>query len=316
MIGLQPSELLGRYAPDIAAKSGLLQNVIKDLMNSNYKSKEFKTIKIFADEKESYFAKDIFDISSLDTKEESPILIGFVIILKDITKFQELDEAKTNFIATISHELKIPISSVRHNLGLLEDSNLGKLNDEQKSIVRTIKDQTSRLLNITGELLDMTQVETGNIQFNMKPVDPERIILYARDAMKFQAEQKGITIETDIPDNLLLINVDMDKTSWVLINLISNAITYSESKSKILVEAIENNDYITISVKDFGKGIDEKYLDKIFEKFFKVPGSKTGTGLGLAISKEFITKQKGKIWAESKLCEGSKFCFSLPVYSI
>jgi signal transduction histidine kinase len=145
-------------------------------------------------------------------------------------------------------------------------------------------------------------------------MDPHIVIDYALHAVKYQADQKKIGITMNIPEEIPLINADAEKTAWVLINFLNNAIHYSGENSSVILTVMKEEREVQFSVKDFGQGIEEKYLDKIFERFFRIPGvSKSGTGLGLAISKEFITKQKGRIWVESKPGEGSTFYFTVPL---
>jgi signal transduction histidine kinase len=314
LLGLKQEEVVGQYAPDVAARNNLFQNIVSDLVDGSYKTKEFTPIKIVSGGRQSYFSKDISDIQITPTGGGDSAMIGHLIILRNITKFQELDDAKTSFIATVSHELKNPIASARLNLRLLEDARIGNLNEDQSVIVRNIREEVVRLSKITGELLDLTQVETGNILLHTQATPPKEIVDYTLQAMSNQAEQNGIKIILTIPENLPLVNADAEKTAWVLINLVNNAIHYSGERREVILEVVAEEKAIKFSVRDFGNGIEEQYLDKVFEKFFKVPGSiQSGTGLGLAISKDFITKQKGQIWAESKPGEGSVFSFTLPV---
>jgi signal transduction histidine kinase len=316
LLSLNQADVVGKYAPDVAARNDLFQNIIRDLMDGSYKSKEFSPIKIVSAGRQSYFSKDIFDVQITPTGLGNPSVIGHLIILRNFTRYQELDDAKTSFIATISHELKNPIASVRLNLKLLEDARIGSLNPDQSKIVKNIHDEVVRLSKITGELLDLTQVETGNILLHTQATNPKEIIEYTLQAMSSQAEQNGIKVILNIPENLPFVYADAEKTAWVLVNLVNNAIQYSGEKKEIILQVIAEEKEVLFSVKDFGNGIEGQYLDKIFEKFFKIPGSKqSGTGLGLAISKDFITKQKGQIWAESKPGEGSVFTFTLPVVS-
>ncbi len=226
--------------------------------------------------------------------------------------FHELNEAKTNFIATVSHELKTPLSSIKMSARLLTDLRVGALNSEQQELTRSITDDADRLLKITGELLNMSQVETGNIQLKLQPANPAMIVNQAIQAVSFQAQQRKISIHTELAENLPFIQADVEKTSWVLINLLTNAIKYSPEESGIEVAAFRKQDKVEFIVKDHGKGIDEKYLPRIFERYFKVPGThdRNGTGLGLSISKEFIEAQGGKIWVDSRLGEGSSFGFT------
>ena len=290
----------------------LIRTLIVDLINPSAKKDE-APLKIFSDEKESFFEKEIIHIEINKTGENETELIGYVILLKNITIFKELDSAKTNFIATISHELKTPISSIKMSTQLLEHNETGILNNEQKQLIEGIKEDSTRLLQITGELLNMSQVETGNIQLNIQSTDPEFIVRYAIDTTKLQAEQKKIKlqidVETDIPD----IIADAEKTAWVLINFLTNAIRYSMEDSEIVVSLQKDDKGALFSVKDFGKGIDLRYRKKIFDRYFQIPGSsKSGSGLGLAISKEFIETQGGTIGVESSPGMGSTFFFIIP----
>jgi PAS domain S-box-containing protein len=300
LIGLPEQSLTGKYAPDIALENDLLRNL---LVNEQHK------MKIYADNRESYYTKEVFPVVS------SGKVIGNVITLKNITEFQQLDDAKTNFIATISHELKTPISSIKMSLKLLDDKRIGEVNTEQRQLLENIDEDARRLLQITGELLDMAQVETGKLQLNFGSTHPKNIVDYAVKALKITAEQKQVTINVKCDDSLPDVRADLDKTTWVLINLLSNAIKYSHDKSVVdLVVKRHKGDEIEFSVQDHGQGIDHKYLSRIFDRYFKVPGAsteQTGTGLGLAIAKDFIEAQAGKIGVESDLGEGSRFYFTL-----
>jgi signal transduction histidine kinase len=161
----------------------------------------------------------------------------------------------------------------------------------------------------------MSQVETGNIQLKLQATDAKDIIEQAIQAVQFQAQQKKITLHKNIQESLPVLQADIEKTSWVLINFLTNAIKYSPESSVIEIAAYLKNEGVEFMVKDSGIGIDEKYLPKIFDRYFKVPGNhdRTGTGLGLSISKEFIQAQHGHIRASSKMNEGSEFYFLLPI---
>ena len=168
-------------------------------------------------------------------------------------------------------------------------------------------------MKITSELLNLSQVETGNIQLSIQQSDPSLILQYAIEAVKIQAEQKQIKLDVKMQESLPSVKADAEKTTWVLINLLTNAIRYSYEKNKILLEVKKENNRVVFSVADFGKGIEAKYKDKLFTRYFQIPGTnnKSGTGLGLAISKEFIEAQGGEIRMESEIGEGSKFSFYL-----
>src|SRR6185312_13730638 len=175
LLGVKESTIAGRYAPDIAVSNDLMRT----LLQSDPARKE---LKIYCDDKESYFNKDVLDVIN------NQATIGQVIVLRNITPFHELNEAKTNFIATVSHELKTPLSSIKMSASLLTDMRVGALNNEQQELVRSITDDADRLLKITGELLNMSQVETGNIQLKMQPANPAAIVNQAIQAVLFQAQ--------------------------------------------------------------------------------------------------------------------------------
>lgn len=312
ILGLTDSELIGFQSKDLALKNDLLRALITDIDESNAHKNGSKPMKIFANGKESYFEKDIQHITITPTGENQPKVVGHVILLRNVTEYKELDFAKTNFIATVSHEFKTPISSIKMSLQLLENEQIGKLNDEQRNLVESIKDDAYRLLKITGELLNMTQLESGNIQLSILPSDPREILQYAINATKTQADQKQIQLKVDCPEHISLVQADNEKTAWVLTNLISNAIRYSYDNSTINLSIQEHSTKILISVKDSGQGISPQYKDKIFDRYFRVPGTKKeGTGLGLAISKEFMEAQGGQISVESEFGAGSIFVLTL-----
>ena len=315
VLGLTQEQLIGYPVQELSITNDLMRSLAQELLKTpREKNKtEDQAMKIFADGKESYFEKEILDIAITPTGEAEQKLIGHVIVLKNVTAFKELDFAKTNFIATVSHELKTPISSINLSLQLLENEQTGLLNAEQKQLIDSVQDDANRLLKITGELLNMTQVESGNIQLSIRPASPEDILQYAIEAVKVQAEAKKIRFDLAFPNGKLpLVLADNEKTAWVLTNLIANAIRYSYDNSTVYLSIMAEAGKVKFLVRDTGQGIAPQYKDKIFERYFRVPGSrKEGTGLGLAISKEFIEAQGGEISVVSDFGAGSTFMVSL-----
>ena len=313
-IGLPQAEMLGKFAQDLSLRNDLIRSLIQDITvpMTNIGKEKAQTFKIFADNKESYFEKETLNISIVPTGEQIKKTIGYVVILRNITEYKELDFAKTNFISTVSHEFKTPISSIKMSLQLLENEKIGAINQEQKNLIESIKDDANRLLNTTTELLNITQVETGKIQLSIISTEPKTILEYAINANKTQAEQKQIQLKTYYPKDLPMVVADNEKTAWVLTNLISNAIRYSHENSTINLSIIIDDLHVKFVVKDSGQGIAPQYQNKVFDRYFRVPGTKKeGTGLGLAISKEFIEAQNGQIFMESDFGAGSVFTVRL-----
>ncbi|WP_172284145.1 ATP-binding protein [Chryseobacterium sp. LAM-KRS1] len=307
---LRKEEIIGKTAHEVAVNNDLIRELLK---NMDHPVKD--PIKIVSDNKENYFEQEIVPINIAKTGEKEKKYIGKVILLRNITPFKELDFAKTNFIATISHELKTPIAAIKMGVQLLGNQKFGELNDQQQELLKSINDDGQRLLDITGELLNLSQVETGNIRLNIKSCSPKEIVTTAIKNVEKLAEQKNISISTDfLTSEEDLVSADFDKTVWVMNNFLSNAIKHSFQDENIRILVEKSEAMILFSITDTGSGIDEKYHRQIFDRYFQVPGEhQNGTGLGLAISKNFIEKQHGEIGVKSAPNQGSTFYFGLPV---
>ena len=303
------------YIPNLLVNNDILYHVMVDLMEiDNRQSFAEKTIKIPSADRDLFFSKQVM---SLPETEE---LSGLIILLKNVTKFTEMDAAKTHFIATISHELKTPLTAIRLSLGLLKDKRMGLLSEDQLDLVSDIEQSTERLFALTGEILQLSQIESGKIKINLQPVEVDDLIKYTLQAVKVSSEQKFLSVEADTAPNLPVFFADIDKLKWVIINFLTNAVRYAPQKSEVRLSIYPDNKGVVFSVTDSGKGISEMYHLKIFEKYFQIPDSddktdKKGSGLGLAICREFIEAHKGEIWVESEVGKGSTFSFWLPLDS-
>lgn len=308
--GLVREDLVGKTASEIAVNNDLLRELLR---NAGSDEKSDVPMKIFADNKESYFEQEIIPISIIPTGENVKKDAGIVILLRNITAYKELDFAKTNFIATVSHELKTPISSMKMGTQLLKNEKLGNLNEQQKELLKSIEEDGERLLNITGELLNLSQAESGNIRLNIKDCNVSYLVRTAVTNNLVIAQNKEIKLITDLKtESDSTVRADFDKTVWVLNNFLTNAIKHSEIGQKVIIATDHTGDEVKFSVQDFGKGIDQKYHTKVFDRYFQIPEDhQTGTGLGLAISKNFIEKQGGSIGVESRSTGGSVFYFRL-----
>ena len=315
LLNLERERVLNHSAEEIAMKNDLLRRLVNELRESQDSTKE--PLKIYADNKESYFQVQCIPIVSERDDEfntEPDGQIGHVILLSNITQFKELDTAKTTFISTVSHELKTPISAIMMSMKLLEDQRIGGLNEEQRELAKGIKENSERLLDITGELLNMTQVEAGKLQLLPKITKPIELIDYAIKANKVQADRFNIQIEVEYPEKIHKLFVDSEKIAWVITNLVSNAIRYSKENGRVIIGAREVDKSVQIYVRDFGKGIDPRYHNSIFDRYFRVPGTKVqGSGLGLSISKDFVEAHKGTITLESEVGKGSTFIVTFPL---
>ena len=319
ILNLKRADVLGKSAQEIAMRNDLLRRLLVGM--SEHKAQEgaeekrSEPIKIYADNKESYFQVKYLPVMMTDTKGDMKES-GTVILLKNITEFHKLDVAKTTFISTISHELKTPISAILMSQQLLADNRVGTLNSEQKELSDSIRENGERLLSITGELLNMTQVESGALQLKPHITKPIELIEYAIKANQVQADKFHINIEVAYPkDKIPKLYVDSEKIAWVLTNLLSNAIRYSPENGRVIIGAQQLDEHhIQLFVQDFGRGIDPRYHESIFERYFRVPGTKIqGSGLGLSISRDFVEAHSGTLTVASELGKGSRFVVTLPV---
>ncbi len=306
ILNVSADKLIKKSALDLSLSNDLLRRLIRGMEQDDVKKEKDSPLKIYSDNKECYY-----EAHYLNLPENS----GTVILLTDVTKFKMLDDAKTNFISVISHELKTPISAILMSLKLLEDNRIGNMNAEQKELAGNIQENSDRLLSITSELLKMTQVEAGVLHLNPKVTKPIELIDYAINATRVLAEHWKCNIEVDYPeDKISKIFVDSEKIAWVITNLLSNAIHYSSENSRVIIGARQLEHKVEIYVRDFGKGIDPRYHKTIFDRYFRVPGTKVqGSGLGLSISKDFVEAHGGTIRVESNIGEGCCFTVSFNV---
>jgi len=256
--------------------------------------------------------------------------LGTVILIRDITAEKEVDRMKTDFISTVSHELRTPLTSVLGFAKLiqkkLDESIFPLIQTDDKKVKRSVRQVTenieiivsegTRLTKLINEVLDVAKIEAGKMQWNMDIISITEVIDRAFSATSALFEQKGLMPVREIAENLANINGDKDRLIQVVINLISNAVKFTEQGS-VTCRVVQENQSIIVSVVDQGVGISESDQPKVFEKFKQVGDTLTdkpqGTGLGLPISREIIEHHGGKIWVESELGKGSTFSFSIPV---
>jgi len=311
ILQLKSYEILNKNINIFVKESETLKHVLSIIED---KSIGDKPIKIVKNNTEEYYDAEYIEIKRNDKLLAGNKILGTIIYLRNITSFEKRDLAKTNMLATVSHELKTPVSSINLSLKLLKDSRIGSLNSEQEKLLQSIRLQNKRLLNVINDILDYSQAEAGKINLSIEKVDPAQVIEIATFALMVFLNEKEIDLKLEIQKEIPFITADLEKTIWVLVNILSNAIRYSPPKEKIIVKAEHEKNYVIFSVQDFGPGIPNNDKERIFQKFEKDKVNfNRGTGLGLAIAKEFVESQSGRIWVESEVNFGSKFYFKLPI---
>ena len=228
-------------------------------------------------------------------------------------EIQKIADMQSQFVSTVSHELKNPLGVIRESMDLILDRLAGEVSGEQREILEMGKKSTERLIRLVGDLLDLSKIEAGKMK--LRPEDMDLGILVT-DVLKLYANEiskKKIVLQRDIPPNMGLLWGDRDTLIRVVINLVNNAIKYTPEGGSITVRLTGSAKEVRFEIADTGAGIPKESFAKLFNKFERVMAERQeGTGLGLAISKDIIELHKGKIWVESEAGKGSKFIFILP----
>lgn len=270
-------------------------------------------------EKVLYFEKDkdyYFNVSVTKNDTNNRQNKGCIVLMQNVTGFKELERIKTDFVATVSHEFKTPLTSIIMGASMLEGGNLGILGKEQKTLVDTIIEDGERLSGFVNELLEVSKLESGKAVYSFEPCSISAIAENSIRQFTETAQRENVALVNDIDENLPFVYADFERITWVLNNLLSNALKYTTSGDFITLSAIVNGPLMEVTVKDTGDGIPQEYLDRIFDKFVQVKGhdiEARGTGLGLAVSKEIVMAHRGNISVESELDAGSTFRFTLPL---
>ena len=241
---------------------------------------------------------------------------GVVTLLQDVTRFKDLDRMKSEFIATVSHELRTPLTSLSMEIDILSQEVIGSVNQRQKDLLVAAKDDSERLRKLVKELLDLSKLESGKYEMKKELVDFRQLVADAVRPLRLPFEEKQIYLELDIPEHLSALSADSHQLSWVITNLLSNALRYTDKGGKVQLAAKEEKQGLFVTVTDTGHGIPQENLETVFDKFVQVKSSTETTpgsvGLGLAIAREVVEAHGGRIWVESQMGVGSKFSFTIP----
>lgn len=239
---------------------------------------------------------------------------GAAVVLQDVTKFRLLDDAKSNLVGTVSHELKTPLTSLRMAVYLLLEQQTGQLTPVQHELVEQVRSDTDRLLRILNDLLDLSRIESGVAAPHLKPVAVAGLLEAMAREVRPVVEAAGQTLIVQAPAEPVMVQVDEDRIRHVFINLLTNASKYSPAGSAITLYAkAADEGFLRFGVLDNGPGIAEAYQSRVFERFFRIPGqTKKGAGLGLAICREIVVAHGGSIACSSAPAQGCDFHFMLP----
>jgi signal transduction histidine kinase len=230
-------------------------------------------------------------------------------------QLEKLSQLKDDFVSIVAHELRNPLGVLREAAALILDGLMGPVVEKQKTYLEIIQRTADRLIRVTTDLLDLAKIEAGKIVVNFESMDLLSLAKQACEGISLRTQKKGLTISEDFPEGKLEISGDFDKLSQVMINLLTNALKFTD-KGGITVEIRDLGEEVRCAVKDTGRGISKEDLSRLFSKFEQFgnssPSAEKGSGLGLVISKSIVEAHGGRIWAESEPGKGSSFIFTLP----
>jgi len=271
-----------------------------------------QAIGLRCDGRECFFLPRILSIR--DPYENT---LGAAVLLQDVTRFQLLDQVKNNLVATVSHELKTPLTSIRLVVHLLLEETTGSLTAKQTELLVDARDNAERMLATINNLLDLTHLERGQGSLEARPQAPAAVLQAAAEAVRPRAEDKGVALHVEAPVEVPAVAVDPQRFGHALNNLLDNAVAYTTRGGSITLSAAARGDAVTLTVADTGLGIPPEHLPHVFERFFRVPGRshEGGTGLGLAIVHEIVTAHGGTITCDSEPGKGTIFRITLPAWT-
>lgn len=309
LLAVSEAEATGRHAMEVVGHEGVIERLREALASGDRPD-------IPEDERYLTFGEGTdrrhHQLSVTPVLGEGGVTIGAVLMLRDVTELRELERRKTQFVASASHELKTPLTGIQMSLDLLEERS-GSLDEEQRELIEGLRQDTGRLRELVEDLLRLSRLEAGEIALDVQPVSLDLVCGKVQEVFGRQADEERVELVFDVHRDED-VRADVTKATWVLTNLLSNALRYSESGDRIEVTTTRREGWIEISVSDEGAGIPYEYQSRIFDRFVQVQDDERpgGSGLGLTISREIVRAHGGSIWVDSVPDEGSTFTFTLP----
>ncbi|MFJ5759551.1 cell wall metabolism sensor histidine kinase WalK [Neobacillus sp. NPDC093182] len=264
----------------------------------------------YSTKKEPYILRANFSV----IQKETGFVNGLIAVLHDITDQEKIDAERREFVANVSHELRTPLTTMRSYLEALADG-AWKDEDIAPNFLEVTRTETERMIRLVNDLLQLSKLDSTDYRLNKEWVN--FVDFYDRIIDRFEmAKDQNVSFKRQLPTHAIFVEIDEDKMTQVLYNIISNALKYSPEGGQVTFSIKEEEEKIIVSVSDQGVGIPKENIGKIFDRFYRVDKARTrklgGTGLGLAIAKEMVNVHGGMIWAVSEEGKGTEISFSLP----
>ena len=275
-------------------------------------SKESVIGTLTALDREGGFSREDQDVLSM-LASQATIAVANALLYE---RTKELDRLKSEFVAVVSHEVRTPLTSIKGSLELLADERFLELPTPQRELLSISQANTERLITLINDILDFSKLEASKLPMTMERVEVQRVLMEAVENIRGLAGQRQISIDVRVDDSVGQIEADPMRMGQVVTNLLGNAIKFSPDEGRVEVFASGDEKGVTVSVRDYGRGIAPRDVARLFQRFAQLDSSTTrkagGTGLGLVISKGIVEQHGGTIWVESAVDQGSTFSFSLP----
>jgi signal transduction histidine kinase len=247
-------------------------------------------------------------------------LTGLTVVLQDVTRLRRFDELRNDVVATVAHELKSPLTSLRMALHLCAEEVAGPLTEKQSELLEAAREDSARIQALVDDILDLARIQSGRLELQREPLDPRALAEEAVAAHRSAAEAKGLTIKTEGLPGCGEVFADRERALVVLANLVANAVRHTPQDGRIVVSCLPDDHAVRFEVADTGEGIAPEHQARVFDRFFRVPGRRSdeeaaagrGSGLGLAIAREIVVAHGGTIGVVSAAGDGSRFWFTLP----
>jgi signal transduction histidine kinase len=235
------------------------------------------------------------------------------VILQDVTRLRRFDELRNDVVATVAHEFRTPLTSLHMAIHLCLDPKVGSVNEKQADLLHAAREDCARLQDLVNDLLDLSRIQTGKVEMDRRSLPVRDLLESAVGAHQVAADEKAVRIVVEPPPGDLSVLADANRVGLVLSNLVVNAVRHTPTGGRIDLRALPADGNVRFEVTDTGEGIPPEFRERIFEKFFQVPGANVGgSGLGLTIAREVVLAHSGRIGVESEVGKGSTFWFTLP----
>ncbi|MGH9887562.1 MAG: sensor histidine kinase, partial [bacterium] len=243
-------------------------------------------------------------------------VVATTVVLQDVTRLLSFEELKNNLVATVAHEFRTPLTSLRMSIHLLTELAVGPLTEKQADLVYAAREDCERLLSIVDELLDLSRIQSGRLELRLAPVEIESLVRRSLDAQRANAEQRGVELRCEVVPGMGRVLVDVDRIQLVFANLVGNAIRHGPAGGAVIARASVVGRNARIEIVDQGPGVPAEHRQAIFEKYFRIPGAPSGgAGLGLFIAREVVQAHGGEIGVAGEPGASSVFWFTLPLAS-